>query len=248
MESEQRPLAVSDLTVRHGDVVALNGVSVSVRPGERVALIGPSGAGKSSLIHTAAGLVEPTSGDVSVLGQHLGELSGSALRTHRQRVGIISQALGLAPSLRVIHSVNGGRLGSWSTPRSIASLVRPKDRADVEQVLTGVGLKDRIDARTDDLSGGEQQRIAIARTLLQKPDLLLADEPTSSVDPELSNQVMALVCDRDAPWTAVISVHDPDLALRHVDRIVALAHGSIVFDLPAAAVDPKAITELYERT
>lgn len=247
MNAVERPLAVSDLTVRHGDVVALNGVSVSVPSGQRVALIGPSGAGKSSLIHAVAGLVEPTSGDVSVLGQRIGELAGATLRKHRQRVGIVSQALGLAPSLRVVHSVNGGRLGSWSTPSAIASLIRPKDRDSVEQVLDGVGLKDRIDARTGDLSGGEQQRIAIARTLLQKPDLLLADEPTSSVDPELSNQVMALLCDRDAPWTAVISVHDPDLALRHVDRIIALNHGSIVFDRPVADVDPESIAELYER-
>ena len=148
MASDKRPLAVSDLTVRHGDVVALNGVSVSVRPGERVALIGPSGAGKSSLINVAAGIVEPTSGEVSVLGERLPDLSGSALRAHRQRVGIISQALGLAPALRVVHSVNGGRLGSWSTPAAIASLVRPRDRDQVQRVLDGVGLADRIDART----------------------------------------------------------------------------------------------------
>ena len=219
-----------------------------MRLGERVALIGPSGAGKSSLIHTAAGIVEPTSGEVSVLGRSLAELDGSALRKHRQRVGIISQALGLAPALRVVHSVNGGRLGSWSTPAAIASLIRPRDRDQVERVLAEVGLADRIGARTGDLSGGEQQRVAVARTLLQRPDLLLADEPTSSVDPELSNQVMALLCDRDAPWTAVISVHDPDLAIRHVDRIIALNHGKVVFDLPVAEVDPAALEDLYERS
>ena len=247
MDSDVRPLVVSDLAVRHGDVVALNDVSVSVRPGERVALIGPSGAGKSSLINVAAGIVEPTAGEVAVLGQPLDDLSGSALRKHRQRVGIVSQALGLAPSLRVVHSVNGGRLGSWSTPTAIASLVRPRERNQVAEVLERVGLADRIDARTGDLSGGEQQRVAIARTLLQRPELVLADEPTSSVDPELSNQVMALLCDPDAPWAAVISVHDPDLAVRHVDRIVALNHGKIVFDLPVAEVDHESITELYER-
>ena len=248
MDSDQRPLAVSDLTVRHGDVVALNDVSVSVRPGERVALIGPSGAGKSSLINVAAGIVEPTSGVVSVLGHSLAELSGSSLQKHRRQVGIVSQALGLAPSLRVVHSVNGGRLGSWSTPAAIASLVRPRERDRVSEVLTGVGLADRIDARTGDLSGGEQQRVAIARALLQRPQLLLADEPTSSVDPELSNQMMGLLCDRDAPWTAVISVHDPDLALRHVDRIIAMNDGSIVFDRPVGEVDPASLDELYERS
>ncbi len=247
MDSEQRPLAVTELTVRHGDVVALNGVSVSVRPGERVALIGPSGAGKSSLINVAAGIVEPTSGEVTALGQKLAGLNGSALRKHRQRVGIIGQALGLAPSLRVVHSVNGGRLGVWKTATAIASLVRPRERNQVSKVLGDVGLADRIDARTGDLSGGEQQRVAVARTLLQRPDLVLADEPTSSVDPELSNQVMALLCDPDAPWAAVVSVHDPDLALRHVDRIVALNRGEIVFDLPVGEVDRESIDALYER-
>ena len=219
-----------------------------MRPGERVALIGPSGAGKSSLINVAAGIVEPTSGVVSVLGHSLSQLSGSALQKHRREIGIVSQALGLAPSLRVVHSVNGGRLGSWSTPTAIASLVRPRERDRVTEVLKGVGLADRIDARTGDLSGGEQQRVAIARALLQRPQLLLADEPTSSVDPELSNQVMALLCDRDAPWTAVISVHDPDLALRHVDRIIAMNDGSIMFDRPVSEVDPASLDALYERS
>ena len=247
METNERPLAVSGLTVTHGDVVALNGVSVSVRPGERVALIGPSGAGKSSLINVAAGLVQPTSGEVTVLGETVAELTGSALRRHRERVGLISQALGLAPSLRVIHSVNGGRLGSWSTPAALASLVRPQGRKDVADVLRRVGLADRIDARTGDLSGGEQQRIAVARTLLQRPRILLADEPTSSVDPELANQVMDLICDRDAPWATVVSVHDPELALRHVDRVVALANGAIAFDRPVGEVSQSDISELYER-
>ena len=247
MKDDDRPLVVSALTVRHGDVVALDGVSVSVRPGERVALIGPSGAGKSSLIHTAAGLVEPTSGEVTVLGASVGALSGSALRKHRGRVGLVSQALGLAPSLRVIHSVNGGRLGSWSTPVALASLVRPRGRTDVANVLAKVGLADRIDARTGDLSGGEQQRVAVARALLQRPTLLLADEPTSSVDPELANQVMALICDRDAPWATVVSVHDPELALRHVDRVVALANGAIAFDRPVVDVSQSDISDLYER-
>ena len=241
------PLAVTDLTVTHGDVVALRNVSVSVRPGQRVALIGPSGAGKSSLLNCVAGIVTPTSGQVEVLGSELAQLDGTALKQHRKRVGIIGQHLALAPSLRVAHSVNGGRLGTWSTAKALASLVRPRDRAEVNQVLSSVGLGDRIDARTGDLSGGEQQRVAIARTLLQQPDLLLADEPTSSVDPELANDMMSLICAPDAPWTAVVSVHDPELARRHTDRIIGLADGAIAFDLPASDVEPSTIAQLYQR-
>ncbi len=238
---------ITNLTVTHGDVVALDDVSVTVGAHERVVLIGPSGAGKSSLLNTIAGLVEPTSGTVSVLGSPLSQLQGNALRRHRKRVGIVSQDLGLAPSLRVVHSVNGGRLGSWSTANAIRSLVRPRGRTDVGGVLARVGLEDRIDARTGDLSGGEQQRVAIARTLIQNPDLLLADEPTSSVDPELSNRVMALLCDREAPWAGIISVHDPELAIRHADRIVALNNGRIVFDRGANMVTEADIADLYER-
>ena len=248
MKDDQPSLVLTKVTVRHGDVVALNGVSVSVRAGERVALIGPSGAGKSTLLNTAAGLVSPTSGQATVLGSQIGELSGGPLRRHRRRVGIISQDLGLAPALRVIHSVNGGRLGSWSTARAISSLARPFGRAEVTTTLASLGLDDRVDARTGDLSGGEQQRVAIARTLLQRPDLLLADEPTSSVDPELANQIMSLICDRTAPWTAVVSVHDPELAIRHADRIIALNHGRVVFDRPAAEVEASDLSGLYERS
>ena len=242
----QQPLAFADLTIRHANIVAVRGVSFAVQPGERVALIGPSGAGKSSLLHSAAGFVEPTSGEVWVLGSRMGDLTKGALRKHRMRVGIIAQDLALTPGLRVVHSVNGGRLGSWSTPRAITSLVRAHGRQDVERVLSAVGLADRADARTGDLSGGEQQRVAIARTLLQSPDLVLADEPTSSVDPKLADHAMGLLCDRAAPWTTVVSVHDPDLALRHVDRIIGLSHGSVVFDRSVDDVEPTDITGLYE--
>ena len=240
------PLAFSDLTVQHGTVVALHEVTLEMRPRERVALIGPSGSGKSSLLHTAAGLVTPTSGAVEVLGQPLSQLTGAGLQRHRQRVGIVSQNLGLAQSLRVIHSVNGGQLGNWSTPRALASLVRPVGRTEVEQVLQSVDLADRIDARTGDLSGGEQQRIAVARTLYQRPELLLADEPTSSLDPELADRIMSLLCADDAPWATLFSAHDPDLAIRHADRVIGLSSGSVAFDSPADQVDPADVSALYD--
>ena len=231
-----RAVNCRDLVVSHGQVVALDRVSISVARSERVALIGPSGAGKSSLLNVIGGLVVPDDGHVEVLDNALADLKGAKLRDHRRRIGIISQHLGLAPALRVIHSVNGGRLGSWSTTKALASLVRPGDASDVIDVLDLVGLADRAHARTGDLSGGEQQRVAVARTMLHAPELVLADEPTSSVDPELSEQVMALLCPPNPTWAAVFSVHDPELALRHSDRIIGLSHGQIVFDRAAVAV------------
>ena len=245
--SSNTAIECNDLTVRHGQVVALDRVSISVGSGERVALVGPSGSGKTSLVHVIAGLVDPTAGEVLVLGNDPGALRGSALRNHRKRVGIISQHLGLAPSLSVVHSVNGGLLGSWSTGRALASLVRPSGTTEVHQALEAVGLSDRVRARTGDLSGGEQQRVAIARTLLQAPELILADEPTSSVDPTLADQVMSLLCPENPPWTVLVSVHDPDLALRHADRLIGLALGRVVFDKPTSQIDRTEIDRLYRR-
>ena len=133
--------------------------------------------------------------------------------------------------------------------RDRSSLVKPSGRLEAEEVLSRVGLSDRINARTGDLSGGEQQRVAIARTLLQAPDLVLADEPTSSVDPELADRIMALLCEQTgrSTSTVIVSVHDPDLAFRHADRIVALLDGRVAFDRPTADVDRADITALYER-
>lgn len=236
-----------DLVVTHGKVVALDRVSIRVSPGERVALIGPSGAGKSSLLNVIGGLVSPDAGRVEVLDSRLAQLKGSKLRDHRRRVGIISQHLGLAPALRVIHSVNGGRLGSWSTAKALGSLARPGDATDAVEVLDLVGLGDRAQARTGDLSGGEQQRVAVARTLLHSPELVLADEPTSSADPELSEHVMNLLCPTEPTWAVVFSVHDPDLALRHADRIVGLLQGRVVFDRQARDVSGHDIDALYQR-
>lgn len=241
-------LSCDNLTVIHGQVVALEAVSIDVAPRERVALIGPSGAGKSSLIHAAAGLVRPTSGRVEIFGSAHADVTGAAQRRQRRRVGIISQQLALAPALRVIHSVNGGRLGSWSTARALASLVRPTGTDEVTRVLGAVGLADRINARTGDLSGGEQQRVAIARTLLQAPELVLADEPTSSVDPALADQMMSLLCPTDSQWATVVSVHNPDLALRYADRIVGLSLGRVIFDQPAENVQQSEIDSLYRRS
>ena len=240
-------MSCRDLAVQHGQIVALDGVSLGVSPGERVALIGPSGAGKSSFINVVAGLVAHTTGDVVVLGEALATLTGTKLRDHRRRIGIVSQQLALAPALRVVHSVNGGRLGSWSTARALASLVRPRGATEVREVLDLVGLGDRAQARTGDLSGGEQQRVAVARTLLQAPELVLADEPTSSVDPKLSDQVMGLLCPPNPKWAVVVSVHDPELAVRHADRIVGLSNGHVAFDRPATGIDRSDIDALYQR-
>ncbi len=239
------------VSVRHGTVVAVDEISSRIGVGERVALVGPSGAGKTTLLALTAGLVRPTGGEVAVFGTDLSTLTGRRLRRHRSRVGLVGQHLELALALRVVHNVNAGRLGRWSTLPALASLVRPAGREGVVGVLDAVGLGDRVDARTGDLSGGERQRVAVARVLRQRPDLLLADEPTSSVDPAFSDRVMGLLTSPDArgvdgqPRTVVVSAHDPQLARRHVDRMIGLRDGRVTFDRPAGEVTDDELTDLY---
>ncbi|MEZ5279341.1 MAG: ATP-binding cassette domain-containing protein [Acidimicrobiales bacterium] len=234
--------------VAYGDTHALRAVDLRVTPHERVALLGQSGAGKTSLLGLLSGLVGPTSGELTVLGADPTSLRGRRLREHRARIGSVGQHLDMALPLRVIHNVNAGRLGTWSAGRAAWSLVRPSGRGEVLEALEQVGLANRIDDRTDSLSGGERQRVAFARLLVHRPDLALADEPTSSVDPDLADSLMGMLCAPDKPWTVVASMHDPDLALRHAGRIVGLKEGVVVFDRPTAQVSRTDIAGLYERS
>lgn len=244
-------VALTGVGLSYGDITALSGVDLTVEDGERVALVGQSGAGKSSLIDLCAGLVTPTSGRIDVLDTHLVDgitgLGRRHRRSHGRRLGIVAQSSTLAPSLGVVHNVNAGRLGSWSTWAALRSLIRPLDVDGAADALEAVRLADRIGARTGDLSGGERQRVAVARVLRQRPDLVLADEPTASVDPELADLVMSLLCTTDggAPWTTIVSVHDPELARRHATRVVGMRAGSIRFDVHPSALTDEMLDDLY---
>ncbi len=228
-------------------LTAVDEVDIELAAGETLGIVGESGSGKTTLLNVISGLVDPSAGSVSVLGVDIDRLTGRSLRRHRAKVGIVGQSLDLAPSLRVLHNVNAGLLGSWSAVAALASLVRPVGRAEVASVLDRVGLADRIDARTEDLSGGEQQRVAISRVLRQHPEVVLADEPTSSVDPRLSDVVMEILAGAEPGerWTSVISAHDPDLARRHADRLIGLRSGAVEFDRPAADTPDEVLAELY---
>lgn len=240
-----------DVTFGGGDraVSALVGVDLRVDAGERIALLGSSGAGKTTLLRTIGGRVRPTQGQASVLGHDVGALRGRTGRDVRRRIGTVHQDLALTGSLRVLHNVNGGRLGTWPTWRALASLVVPLGRAEVEAALAAVDVGELADARTDELSGGQRQRVAIARLLLQDPDVVLADEPAASLDPELGRLTVSLLADRvAAPGRAlVMSIHDPGLALAHCDRIIGLRAGRVLFDRPVDDVDGGALDEVYRR-
>ncbi|CCG02525.1 phosphonate ABC transporter ATP-binding protein [Blastococcus saxobsidens] len=233
--------------MRFGGTPALSGVDLEVAAGERLAVVGASGAGKSTLLGVLNGSVRPDVGEVRVLGADPAALRGRDLRRLRARTGTIHQGLELPGALRVVHNVNAGRLGSWSVARAAWSLVRPQGTAEVHDVLDRVGLGDRMYERTDRLSGGQRQRIALARLLLQRPELVLADEPASALDPALADLALGLLGELATARGGVLlaCLHDPALALRHCDRVVGLADGRVVLDAPARTLTVPALEEFY---
>ncbi len=235
------------VTVRFGAVTALDGVDLDVVAGERVALVGPSGAGKSTLLGLLNGTVRPSSGRIEVLGRDLAGLRPRELRAVQRRIGTVRQQLDLVGAVRVVHNVNAGRLGQWSLARSAWSLLSPREVDTAEAALARVGIPDKLLERTDRLSGGQQQRVALARVLVQDPDVILADEPISSLDPARGREVMDLLRDLAAERsrTLVVSVHAFDYARSHCDRLVGLRDGRVVFDSPAARVDDGVAERLY---
>ena len=248
--AEHRPIVSFDaVTVRYpgADVDAVANLTLEVRSGEIVALVGPSGAGKSTVLALAAGLTLPGSGRVSVMDVDSTELGRRSHRRHRSRIGIISQDFALVGPLRVASNVAAGRLGRMSWPTTVRSLVRPGPLDEIAGALEAVGIGEKLWERADQLSGGQQQRTAIARALFQRPDLLLADEPVSALDPSRSDAVMTVLTDMAAidGRAMIASMHDAPLALRQCHRIVALREGRLQFDLPAEAVTADMLTELY---
>jgi phosphonate transport system ATP-binding protein len=240
-------VALSGVSVCYDGHPALSGVTLTVRAGERVALVGPSGAGKSTLLRLCTGAVRPRTGEVEVLGRSLAPLGAGGLVAVRRRIGTIHQRLHLVGRLRVVHNVNAGHLGRWSSWQALSSLVRPREVESARTALARTGIGDKLFTRTDRLSGGEQQRVALARVLVQDPDLVLADEPVASLDPARADEVMHLLCDTVAgpARTLLVSLHDFDLAVRRCDRVVGLREGRVVFDLPACDVDDSLRDDLY---
>ena len=241
-------LRIDGLTKRYGTGdLALNNVDLAVPAGQVMALIGPSGAGKSTLIRCVNRLVEPTAGRVLLDGAEITGLGAGGLRKMRRRMGMIFQEFALVERLTVMENILSGRLGYvgfW------ASWFRRFPRADVEQafrLLDRVGLTEQADKRADALSGGQRQRVGIVRALMQAPSLLLVDEPTASLDPKTSRQIMRLLVELCAEHdlAAIVNIHDVALARQFTKRIVGLRAGQIVFDGASDALGPNQLTEIY---
>ena len=241
-------LRLSGAGLQHGNGVhALRGVDLHIAAGERVAIIGPSGAGKSSLLGIMASALRPTSGDLQLLEEDPWRLSSRARQRLRSRIGLMHQAPPLPPRQRVVTAVLAGRLGQWGLGRSMVNLLHPLDIPGARAVLAQLDLADRLFAQCQQLSGGQLQRVGIARALYQDPSLLLADEPVSAMDPVLADHTLRVLC-RHAESrgvTLVASLHAVELALAHFPRIIGVRAGQIAFDRPAGEVDPELLDALY---
>ncbi len=226
---------------------ALNGINLHVLRGEKVALIGPSGAGKTTLFRLLNCTLRPTSGKIWMNGEDIEALHGKKLRQARHLIGSIYQQHNLVLRLRVVHNVLSGQLGRWSTLRSLVSLLRPADMELARRALSQVGIADKILERTDELSGGQQQRVAIARVLVQNPEVILADEPVSSVDPTLASTIVRLLIDisQSTRKTLIVSLHTVDLALAYFPRVIGIKGGTVAFDLSPDKITEAMLDDLY---
>lgn len=237
-------------TFDNGRVRALDGVSFTVPRGQMLVIIGLSGSGKSTLLRHLNGLHTPTSGSVTVLGSRVDQARGRELRELRRDVGFVFQQFNIVGRLTCMENVLSGALGRLRGPR-FGALMYPKAlRQEALAQLDRVGLADRAWQRTDTLSGGQQQRVAIARTLFQKPKVVLADEPVASLDPEISGQVMDVLfqCCREDDITVLCSLHQVDLALGWANRLLGLRDGKVVLDSPVDAnLDRTQVMDVYHR-
>jgi phosphonate transport system ATP-binding protein len=227
--------------------LALDGISFSVEKGERVALIGPSGAGKTTLFRLLNCTLRPSSGRLWINGKDIEVLRGRRLRDVRTLIGTVYQQHNLVTRLKVLHNVLSGRLGRWSTFPSLLSLLKPSDIDLAFRALSQVGIAEKLFERTDELSGGQQQRVAIARVLVQDPEVILADEPVSSVDPTLASAIVRLLVDisRETHKTLLVSLHSVDLALAYFPRVIGIRNGVAAFDLAPDKISDSMLQNLY---
>jgi len=231
----------------HTGDLAINGVDLKVEKGQVMALIGPSGAGKSTLIRCVNRLENPTSGEIWLNGENIVKMRSGKLRRARRNMGMIFQEYALVERLTGMENVLSGRLGYVGFWRSFLRKFPQSDINAAFGLLEKVGLDTMVNKRADELSGGQRQRVRIARALIQKPVILLVDEPTASLDPKTSRQIMRLITElcEENQLAAIINIHDVALAQMYAERIVGLREGSIVYDGPPDDLKPAVLTEIY---
>lgn len=239
--------SLRDVERRWGDRFALAGVTLDIKPGERIALIGPSGSGKTTLLRLLMASLASSGGSIEVDGSKIAAMRPSGIRSHRQRCGLVDQGLQLIPSSSVHDNVIAGCVSTWPWWRTLLSILWPLERDRVQRLLNDLKLGERQWDPVAELSGGQQQRVSIARALVGEQSLLLADEPTAALDPTTADEVISLLAreTKRREATLIISTHRVSQVLEHVDRIVGLREGRVLFDEAARNVDEEALSRLY---
>ena len=240
--------SLQKLSFQHSNGLrALNQVSLVASAGECIAIIGPSGSGKTTLLNILATALKPTSGTIEVLGRKPWTPPKARLKNLRSQIGLVHQSPPIPPRQRVITAILAGRLGQWPLWKSILSLIYPVDIQGPQSCLQRLELADKLFDRCDCLSGGQLQRVGVARVMYQEPQLILADEPVSAMDPVLSDLTISILIEESHKRNAtlVASLHAVDIALRWFPRIIGIRDGQIIFDLPSSKVSEDILNALY---
>ncbi|MFP7298058.1 phosphonate ABC transporter ATP-binding protein [Neobacillus niacini] len=225
--------------------IALSSLSFSIKQGELVALIGPSGAGKTTLLNSIAGILSLEDGDLLIDSKPLKDYKRG--KKFAKKIGVIRQQFDLIGPLAVIHNVLAGKLSEWGFFKSLFSLLIPQEKELALKALERVGLGNKHYEITSTLSGGEQQRVAMARLMVQKPEIILADEPVASLDPARADDVLSMLTKivSEENQTLIASLHSVEYARKYFTRIISLKNGEIFFDLPTEKVSDELLKELY---
>jgi len=246
-------IKVENIKKQYNGSFVLNGVSMSVKTGEAVALIGPSGSGKTTLIRAVNGFVVPDSGKVKVRGKEINYRNKESLRQTRKKIGMIYQLFNLVERTSVMENVMSGALGRLDSGINLISstvglLFHRREREKAMDILRFVGIEDKAFERVDRLSGGQKQRVAIARALMQEPELLLADEPIANLDPKTSKKILELLLriNEDKGITIVTVLHHIESVKDNFNRVVAMKNGSICFDGAIGSLTQTDIHDIYE--